>query len=67
VLLEDVVTTGGSSMNAVKQLKADHCLVGGILAVIDRRPKTERTDNLDGIPFRSLYTLADFSVDGLDA
>ena len=65
VLLEDVVTTGGSSLKAVEQLKAAHCKVEGILAVIDRRPKTERTETLGELPFRSLFTLADFD-DGLD-
>lgn len=66
VLLEDVVTTGGSSLKAVEQLQAAHCVVRGIVAVIDRRPKSERSDTLGGLPFRSLFTLADFSEDGLD-
>jgi orotate phosphoribosyltransferase len=66
VLLEDVVTTGGSSLKAIEQLKAAHCKVAGIVAVIDRRPKSERTDTLGDLPFRSLFTLADFSDDGLD-
>lgn len=66
VLLEDVITTGGSSLRAVEQLKAAHCNVTGILAVIDRRTKAERTDELGDIPFRSLFTLADFAEDGLD-
>ncbi len=60
VLLEDVVTTGGSSIKAVNQLKDAGFLVTGILAVIDRRAKADRTTHLNGQPFESLYTLDDF-------
>ncbi len=58
VLLEDVVTTGGSSLKAAQALRDVGYNVCGILAVIDRRK--ERTDSLDGIPLRSLFTLDNF-------
>jgi orotate phosphoribosyltransferase len=60
VLLEDVVTTGGSSVKAIQQLKADGCTVLGTIAVIDRRPKMDRTTSLGGLPFQAIYTLDDF-------
>lgn len=66
VLLEDVVTTGGSSLAAVQNLRDAKCKVSGILAVIDRRAKADRTEYLGGVPFRSLFTLADFNDENLD-
>ena len=32
----------------------------GTVAVIDRRPVNERTETIDGLPFRALYTLDEF-------
>jgi orotate phosphoribosyltransferase len=58
VLIEDVVTTGGSSLDAAKALQGAGFEVAGILAVIDRRETP--SNELEGFVFRSLYTLADF-------
>jgi len=60
VLLEDVVTTGGSSLKAIRQLRENGYDVRGTIAVIDRRPVNERVATIDGLPFRSLYTLDEF-------
>jgi orotate phosphoribosyltransferase len=60
VLLEDVVTTGDSSIQAAKLLGDAGYEVKGIISIIDRRVKAERTLDLDGKPFRTLYTLDDF-------
>jgi orotate phosphoribosyltransferase len=62
VLFEDVVTTGGSSLKAVQQLKEAGYTVGGILAVIDRRAKEDRTPQLEDVPLKALYTLDDFDT-----
>ena len=35
-VLEDVVTTGGSSLKAVEQLRAQGYLVNQVLAIVDR-------------------------------
>ncbi len=60
VLLEDVVTTGGSSMEAAKHLREAGYDVRGVFAVVDRR--TERQPTLpDGTQVRSIYTLDDFA------
>ena len=62
VLFEDVVTTGGSSLKAVKQLREAGYTVAGIIAVIDRRVKADRTTKLDDVPLKALYTLDDFDT-----
>ncbi len=62
VLLEDVVTTGGSSINAIRELRAAGYDVRGTVAVIDRRPRETRTTSLEGKPFRALFALDDFEV-----
>ncbi len=62
ILLEDVVTTGGSSIKACNQLKEAGYTVAGIIAIIDRRAKGERTEALDGVPLRALFTIDDFAV-----
>jgi orotate phosphoribosyltransferase len=60
VLLEDVVTTGGSSVAAIRNLREVGYKVVGTVAVIDRRPLEKRTRTLEGAAFRSLFTLDDF-------
>ncbi len=60
VLLEDVVTTGGSSLRAIQQLFDAGYNVRGTIAVIDRRAKQDRSTVLGGKLFKSIYTLDDF-------
>lgn len=61
LLLEDVVTTGGSSLRAAGAMTEDGLGVAGILAIVDRRPDGSST--LGDYPFDSLYRLSDL-VDG---
>ena len=60
VLLEDVVTTGGSSLKAVDTLKAAGAVVVGIIALVDRLEGGADTIRAAGIPLLSLSTQADF-------
>ncbi len=61
-LLEDVVTTGGSTLKAAEKLEAAGYVVVGVIALVDR---------LEGggeaiaarYPFRALYTRRDFIPD----
>jgi orotate phosphoribosyltransferase len=60
VLLEDVITTGGSSMEAAKRLREAGYDVRGVLAVVDRR--TAPSPSLpDDLMVRSVFTLDDFA------
>lgn len=58
VLLEDVATTGGSSLSAVKVLRDAGIVVAGVIAVVDRLQGAEKAFQAAGIPF---YTLIEVS------
>jgi orotate phosphoribosyltransferase len=60
VLLEDVITTGGSSLKAVESLKAVGAEVVGILALVDRQEGGADTIRASGLPLVTLATRADF-------
>jgi orotate phosphoribosyltransferase len=55
VLVEDVLTTGGSSLRAMKQLEEAGHEVVGIVAVVDRR--AQKDEWLGGARVKCLFTL----------
>jgi len=59
-LLEDVVTTGGSSLKAVESLKHVGAEVVGIVALVDRQEGGAETIRGAGLPLVTLATKADF-------
>jgi orotate phosphoribosyltransferase len=60
VLLEDVVTTGGSVMIAVEAARAKGCKVKCILTVVDRMEGARENLEREGLRLESLYTREDF-------
>lgn len=60
VLLEDVITTGGSSLAAVRALTEAGATVGGIVALIDRCEGGRETIEAGGLVLRALFTRNDF-------
>lgn len=60
VILEDVVTTGGSSLEAIERVEAAGLKVLGVIAIIDRQEGGGETFQERGYPFRSLFTIKDF-------
>lgn len=62
-LLEDVVTTGGSSLKAVESLKAAGAQVVGIVALVDRLEGGAETIRASGLPLVTLATRKDFIAD----
>jgi orotate phosphoribosyltransferase len=62
-LLEDVVTTGGSSLKAVESLKAAGAEVVGIVALVDRLEGGAETIRASGLPLVTLATRKDFIAD----
>jgi orotate phosphoribosyltransferase len=58
VLLEDVVTTGGSSEKAIHALREAGLEVTGVLAVVDREEGGAVRFADMGVPFRSLWTMS---------
>lgn len=59
-LLEDVVTTGGSSLKAVESLKQAGAEVVGIVALVDRQEGGAETIRAAGLPLVTVATKADF-------
>ena len=62
-LLEDVVTTGGSSLKAVESLKAAGAEVVGIVALVDRLEGGAEAIRASGLPLVTLATRTDFIAD----
>ncbi|MCX8022672.1 MAG: orotate phosphoribosyltransferase [Syntrophorhabdaceae bacterium] len=59
VILEDVVTTGGSSLRAVEITEKEGYRVKGIIALLDRLEGGREAIESKGYLFRSIYTLDD--------
>ncbi|MHB8108430.1 MAG: orotate phosphoribosyltransferase [Syntrophorhabdaceae bacterium] len=59
VILEDVVTTGGSSLKAVEAVEKGGYTVKGIIALLDRLDGGKEAIESKGYIFRSIFTLND--------
>ncbi len=59
VLLEDVVTTGGSSLTAVSRVEQEGFRVLGVLALLDRQEGGRETLEARGYRFEALFTKED--------
>jgi len=62
VIVEDVVTTGGSSLLAVDRIQEFGCEVVQVLAIIDRMEGGAGNFAARNLPFQSLLTIADFGM-----
>jgi len=60
VLLEDVVTTGGSTLKAASKLRDAGYTLGGVVALVDRLEGGREGIEAAGLPFRSIFTREDF-------
>ena len=56
-VLEDVVTSGGSALKAVKQLRAQGYVVNKILTIVDRQEGGAKSMNDQGIELISLFEI----------
>jgi len=63
VILEDTVTTGGSTLRAVAQIRELGFEVAGVVAVVDRSEGGAEAITAAGLPFQSLFRRADFMGD----
>ncbi len=59
-LLEDVITTGGSSLKAVETLREAGAVVTGIVALVDREEGGAETIREAGLPLVALARRSDF-------
>jgi orotate phosphoribosyltransferase len=63
VIVEDVVTTGGSSLKAIERVEAFGMKVVGVLAIIDRMEGGAQAFAQRGYPLSSLLTIRDFGIE----
>ena len=60
VLLEDVVTTGGSTLAAIEACRASELNVISVFCLVDRLEGGEAAVTAQGIPLHALFTRRDF-------
>lgn len=60
VVVEDVVTTGGSTIKAIERLKAHGCKILKVIALVDRQEGGREAIEASGYPLESLFTVDDF-------
>jgi len=63
VFVEDVATTGGQSVEAVRVLKELGMVVLGVIAVIDRQEGARENIEKAGARFEALFTKGDLGLD----
>ncbi|MEN6459673.1 MAG: orotate phosphoribosyltransferase [Thermoguttaceae bacterium] len=63
VIVEDVVTTGGSSLVAIERAEAFGLEVAGVLAIIDRMEGGAEAFTQRGYQFASLLSIRDFGIE----
>ena len=62
VIVEDVVTTGGSSLRAIERAEAFGLKVTGVIAIIDRMEGGAEAFAKAGYSLSSLLTITDFGI-----
>jgi orotate phosphoribosyltransferase len=63
VILEDVVTKGGSSLKAIEQVQKIGCTVVRVLALVDRLQGAEQLFEERGVnDFKAVFTVRDLGV-----
>ncbi len=67
VILDDVATTGGSSLQAVAAVEAMGCKVAGVIVVLDRLEGAAEAFRARGLDFHALLTIRDLGVEPLPA
>lgn len=60
VILEDVTTTGGSAMDAVKVVEAAGAKVAMVISILDRGEGAAELYAKAGVPFKSLFKAEEF-------
>ena len=66
-IVDDVATTGGSSLQAIEAVQAMGCKVALVAVVLDRLEGASQAFASRGIPFHSLLTIRDLGVEPLKA
>ena len=62
MIVEDVVTTGGSSIQAIDRVEEFGLEVQRVIAIVDRLQGGAEVFSQRGIPLTSLLTVRDFGI-----
>lgn len=62
VVIDDVVTTGGSALQAVERIVEFGCEVVCVIGIVDRKEGGAANFANKGLPFRSLLSIEDFGI-----
>jgi orotate phosphoribosyltransferase len=60
VIVEDVATTGGSAIQAVKAVREEGAEIALVLTMVDRQEGAAETFAAEGIPFHALFKAEEF-------
>ncbi len=60
VVVEDVVTTGGSTIHTINILRSEGYTILKVVALVDRLEGGSEKIVAEGVPFEALYTMNDF-------
>lgn len=63
VIVEDVVTTGGSSLKAIERVEAAGLIVDRVIAIVDRLEGGRESFEQHGYRLDSLLTIRDFGIE----
>ncbi len=63
VIVEDVVTTGGSSLKAIERVEEFGMKVAGVIAIVDRMEGGREAFESRGYRLQSLLTIQDFGIE----
>jgi orotate phosphoribosyltransferase len=64
VILDDVITTGGSAVKAIKEVKEMGCEVVSVFALVDRLQGAAKLFQDEGIAnYQAIFTIRDFGVE----
>ncbi|GAC1354495.1 MAG: orotate phosphoribosyltransferase [Polyangiales bacterium] len=59
-ILEDVITTGGSTLRAVESLRAQGHVVAGVIVLVDRQEGGRAAIEAAGLPVVAVFVRSDF-------
>lgn len=62
IIVDDVTTTGGSVLNAVKTVRDKGCSVIKVISIVDRLEGAIENFEEEGVEFESLFTRKDFGI-----
>ncbi len=63
VIVEDVVTTGGSSLKAIEACREFGLVVRDVVAIVDRQAGGAEAFHAEGCSFQALVTLSDLGLE----